>query len=52
MNNNCGTFAADVLKQDPEVDKKAPFIIDPRSNSMVEEFQDKFKKIEYNPNKK
>lgn len=28
-NNNCGTFAADVLKQDPSVKDKAPVIIDP-----------------------
>ena len=33
-NNNCGTFAADVLKQDPEVKGRAPMIIDPRPNSI------------------
>ena len=36
-NNNCGTFAADVLKQDPSVKDKAPVIIDPRPNSIVKE---------------
>ena len=45
--NNCGTFAADVVKQDPEVKKQAPTIIDPRPNSMVKEYQDKFKPINY-----
>ena len=52
LNNNCGTFAADVLKIDDEVDKKAPSIIDPRPNSIVKEFQDVFDSIIYNPNKK
>lgn len=52
LNNNCGTFAADVLKIDDEVDKKAPSIIDPRPNSIVKEFQDIFDSIIYNPNKK
>ena len=37
-NNNCGTFAADVLKQDPSVKDKAPVIIDPRPNSIVKEY--------------
>ena len=52
LKNNCGTFAADVLKVDDEVKEKAPSIIDPRPNSMVEEFQDEFKPIKYDPNKK
>jgi len=47
--NNCGTFAADVLGQDPEVKKKAPIIIDSRPNSIVEEYRDKFKPISYDP---
>ena len=48
--NNCGTFAADVVNQDENVNKKAPIIVDPRHNSIVEEYQDKFKTITYNPN--
>ena len=48
--NNCGTFAADVVNQDENVNKKAPIIVDPRPNSIVEEYQDKFKTIPYNPN--
>ena len=42
-NNNCGTFAADVLKQDPSVKDKAPVIIDPRPNSIVKEYHDNYK---------
>ena len=42
-NNNCGTFAADVLKQDPSVKDKAPVIIDSRPNSIVKEYQNSFK---------
>ncbi len=52
MNNNCGTFATDVVKQDPEVKKKAPTIIDPRPNSIVKEYQDNFKPVTYNPKTK
>ena len=48
--NNYGTFAADVVNQDENVNKKAPIIVDPRPNSIVEEYQDKFKTITYNPN--
>lgn len=48
--NNCGTFAADVVNQDENVNKKASIIVDPRPNSIVEEYQDKFKTITYNPN--
>lgn len=51
MKNNCGAFAADVLNQDSDVKKKSPSIIDPKPTSIVEEFQEKFKKIEYDPNK-
>ena len=51
-NNNCGTFAADVLKQDPSVKDKAPVIIDPRPNSIVKEYQDNFKSINYDPKKR
>ena len=52
MSNNCGTFATDVVKQDPEVKKKAPTIIDPRPNSIVKEYQDNFKPVTYNPKTK
>ena len=51
-NNNCGTFAADVLKQDPSVKDKAPVIIDPRPNSIVKEYQDNFKSLNYDPKKR
>ncbi len=50
--NNCGTFAADVLKQDPFVKDKAPVIIDPRPNSIVKEYQDNFKSLNYDPKKR
>ena len=51
-NNNCGTFAADDLKQDPSVKDKAPVIIDPRPNSIVKEYQDNFKSLNYDPKKR
>ena len=51
-NNTCGTFAADVLKQDPSVKDKAPVIIDPRPNSIVKEYQDNFKSLNYDPKKR
>lgn len=51
MNNNCGTFANDVVKQDEEVKKEAPTIIDPRPNSMIEEYKDKFQDVKYDPKK-
>ena len=51
-NNNCGTFAADVLKQGPSVKDKAPVIIDPRPNSIVKEYQDNFKSLNYDPKKR
>lgn len=50
--NNCGTFAADVVKQDEQVKEKAPGIADPRPNSIVGEYQKKFKSITYDPDKK
>ncbi|MFR5379496.1 MAG: hypothetical protein ACLTHI_11070 [Bacteroides uniformis] len=45
-------FAADVLKQDPSVKDKAPVIIDPRPNSIVKEYQDNFKSLNYDPKKR
>lgn len=52
MNNNCGTFAEDVVKQDEEVAEDAPTTIDPRPNSMIEEYQDAdgFQGVHYDPN--
>ncbi len=47
--NNCGTFADDVIKQDSEVKKKAPVILDPRPVSIIKEYQKKFTKITYDP---
>ena len=52
MSNNCGTFATEVVKQDSEVKKKAPTIVDPRPNSIVKEYQDNFKPVTYNPKTK
>lgn len=42
LDNNCGDFAEDVVKQDENVAEDAPTIIDPRPNSMIEEYQDEF----------
>jgi hypothetical protein len=52
MNNNCGTFAEDVVKQDEKVAEDAPNIIDPRPNSMIEEYQeeDEFQGVHFDPN--
>ncbi|MDD2964218.1 MAG: RHS repeat-associated core domain-containing protein [Bacteroidales bacterium] len=46
--NNCGTFSCDVLKQDPEAKKKAPWIFIPTPDNMAEEYQDNFPKVDYN----
>ena len=51
LNNNCGTFAKDVINQDSKVAKDAPVVVDPRPNSMVKEYQEKFEPIKYNPEK-
>ena len=50
--NNCGTFAADVLKQDPDVKYKAPITIIARPKGMVKDWQSNFEKITYDPDKK
>jgi hypothetical protein len=47
--NNCGTFAAEVIKQDEEVKKEAPVIVDPRPNSIVGEYQNNFQGVHYDP---
>ena len=48
-NNNCGTFACDVLNQDPDVKSQSPSTSDPRPNSIIEEYQGTYGRIEYNP---
>ncbi|WP_052354048.1 RHS repeat domain-containing protein [Flectobacillus major] len=48
-NNNCGTFACDVLNQDPNVKDQSPSISDPRPNSIVQEYQGTYGTVEYNP---
>ncbi len=48
-NNNCGTFGMDVLDQDPAVHEKRPWILDPRPSSIIDEYQDDFPKIRYDP---
>lgn len=52
LTNNCGTFVAEVLKQDILVKENAPIIIDPRPNSMVKEYQKRFKSMHYNPDER
>jgi hypothetical protein len=47
--NNCGTFGCDVLNQDPEAKEKAPWIFDPRPNSISGEYQDNFPSVNYDP---
>ena len=49
MDNNCGTFATDVVKQDDKVEKEAPSTIDPRPNSMIDEYQNKYQDVKYDP---
>ena len=38
INNNCGTFTVDVIKQDPSVD--IPWIVNTTPNNIVSEFQE------------
>jgi hypothetical protein len=40
----------DVVKQDENVAEDAPTIIDPRPNSMIEEYQDEFQGVHYDSN--
>ncbi len=47
--NNCGTFAADVVNQDKDLD--SPTIVDPRPVSIVGEFQDNFTPVHFDPAK-
>jgi hypothetical protein len=46
--NNCATFGCDVLKQDPEAKKNAPWIFNPTPNNVADEYQDNFPKVNYN----
>ncbi|HMS29874.1 MAG TPA: RHS repeat-associated core domain-containing protein [Saprospiraceae bacterium] len=50
--NNCATFSCDVLKQDPEAKKNAPWIFNPTPNNVAEEYQDNFPKVNYDPKTK
>ncbi len=50
--NNCGTFGCDVLKQDSDAKKKAPWIFNPTPNNIAEEYQDNFPAVNYNPKTK
>jgi len=50
--NNCGTFGCDVLKQDSEAKKKAPWILIPTPNNMAKEYQDNFPSVNYDPKTK
>ncbi|TDO28693.1 hypothetical protein [Sediminibacterium goheungense] len=47
--NNCGTFATEVASQDDQVASRAPQLIDPRPNSMIEEYQKTFSSIRFDP---
>ena len=49
LTNNCGTFATDVVKQDEKVAKEAPITIDPRPNSIIENYQEQYPDVKYNP---
>ena len=46
--NNCATFGCDVLKQDPEAKKNAPWIFNPTPKNVADEYQDNFPKVNYN----
>lgn len=52
FNNNCGTFAIDVLGQDPQAKKQSPWILDPTPSSIGKEYQRKFPNVDYNPQTK
>ncbi len=48
-NNNCATFGCDVLKQDPEIEENAPWILNPSPDNVAEEYQDNFTPMSYDP---
>ena len=47
FDNNCGTFACDVANQDEQVKEDAPLILDPRPNSIIEEYRDQYDNVDY-----
>jgi len=49
MNNNCGTFAIDVVKQNEKVAKDPPTTIDPRPTSIIKNYQEQYPDVKYNP---
>ncbi len=48
INNNCSTFAEDVLKQDRNIEKKAPISLFNIPNSVVKKWQNEFIPISFN----
>ena len=40
--NNCGTFAGDVVKQDPAVKKQAPIIVDYKKSFFENDYKNRF----------
>ena len=51
LSNNCGTFAADVLKQDANVKRIFPIIFIARPISIVKQLQEVFTRVRYKPQK-
>jgi uncharacterized protein RhaS with RHS repeats len=51
LSNNCGTFADDVIKQDSNAKKKAPWIFNPTPKNIAEEYQKKVPNVNYDPSK-
>lgn len=49
FDNNCGTFACNVLKSDKINDALSPWIVIPTPDNMAEEYQDEFDSVSYNP---
>ena len=47
INNNCATFAAEVLSQDPEVDKQAPTIKSPRPVTLIKQYLKRFPNVQF-----
>lgn len=47
INNNCATFAAEVLSQDPEVDKQAPTIKSPRPITLIKQYLKRFPNVQF-----
>ena len=49
LNNNCATFACDVLKQIGLTQQEAPWILDPRPSNYASEYQNEFDSVSYDP---